>query len=176
MKSILLKVGIGLVIAATSVTSVAAGSGGPVQGNKLAVVIASDTVTGGGTPAPAAPCAQTNLFRQGQIVVFRMWGVNVKLDGAALTDKNVTSAVVKIPGLKKLLPFTYGLHGTAPNQVSFWTAVFPTKGYPLGVVDFTIIVKTKAVKKTAHQKAVKSLTGTYSQRGFPSVSRLTVTP
>jgi hypothetical protein len=176
MKSMLLKVGIGLMIAATSVTSVAASSADPVQGNKLAVVINADTVTGGGSPTPAAPCAQTNLFRQGQIVVFRMWGVNVKLDGVALTDKNVISAVVKIPGRKQPLPFKYGLHGTAPNQVSFWTAVFPTAKYPLGVVNFTVVVKTKAVKKTAHHKAVKSLTGTYSQKGFSDVSRLTVTP
>ncbi len=177
MKSLLLKLGIGVMIAATSITSAAASqTQSPVQGNKLAVVLSADTVEGaGGTPA-AAPCAMTNLFRQGQIVVFRMWGVNVKLDGAALTDKNVISAVVKIPGLAKPLPFTYGLHGTAPNQVSFWTAVFPTKSYPLGIVNFTIVVKTKAVKKTAHQKAVKSLTGTYTQKGFAAPSRLTITP
>jgi hypothetical protein len=147
----------------------------PVQGSKLAVVMYVDTVQGAaGNPAPAVGCAQTNLFRRGQQVVFRMWGVNVKLSGVALTHKNVKSAAVIIPGLTGQIPLAYGAHGKAPNPVvSFWAAPWQINAtYPLGVVDFTVVVKTKADKK--HH--VKAITARYTQAGFAPTSRLTVTP
>lgn len=144
----------------------------PVQGNQLPVMMYVDTVQGaGGSPAPAVGCSQTNLFRQGQVVVFRMYGVNVALNGKALKPWNVKSVMVNVPGIAPI-PMAYGAHGTAPNAVSFWSAPFKTTGYPLGVVDFTIVVKTKANAKF-HAKA---MTATYSQAGFSPTSRLTITP
>jgi hypothetical protein len=147
----------------------------PVQGAKLAVVMYVDTVQGAaGNPAPAVGCAQTNLFRLGQQVVFRMWGVNVKLGGVALIPKNVKSAVVTIPGLSAPIPLTYGAHGRAPSPVvSFWSAAWKIDAaYPLGVVDFAVVVKTKANNKLH----VKAITARYTQDGFAPTSRLTVTP
>jgi hypothetical protein len=103
-----------------------------------------------------------------------MWGINVKLGGTALTPKNVQSAVVTIPGLSAPIPFAYGAHGKAPNPVvSFWAAPWKVDAsYPLGVVDFAVIVKTKADKK--HH--VKAITARYTQEGFAPTSRLTITP
>lgn len=143
--------------------------GPPVQGAKKNIVLTADTVQGaGGSPKPAVGCSQTNIFRQGQVVVFRMWGINVKAGGVALTDKNVKSAVVNIPGTDPI-PMVYGTHGT----VSFWSAPWKTStSTPIGVVNFNITVVTKADKK--HK--LKSMKGIYSQVGFATPSLLTITP
>lgn len=146
----------------------------PVQGNKLNVVMYVDTVQGAaGIPKPQIGCSQTNLFLRGQQVVFRMWGVNVKLKGVALTPKNVKSVVVTIPGISTPLRMTYGSHGKAPNPVvSFWTAAWKVDAaYPMGVVDFAVVVKTKADKKLH----VKAMTARYTQAGFAPSSRLQIT-
>lgn len=146
----------------------------PVQGAKKGVVLYVDTVQGaGGSPAPAVGCSQTNLFRQGQVVVFRMWGIDAKHGGVALTSKNVKSAVVTIPG-QAPIQMVYGAHGKAPGPVvSFWSAPWKTSSSTaLGVVNFTITVKTKANKKTH----IKSVSGTFSQTGFSPSSQLTITP
>lgn len=152
-------------------------TGPPVQGEKRSVLMYVDTVQGAaGNPVPAVGCSQTNLFRRGQQVVFRMWGVNVKLSGTALTPKNVASAVITIPGVANPISMAYGSHGKAPNPVvSFWSAAWTTTAdTPLGVVDFTVTVKTKAVKVKG--KMVKSITSKFSQQGLSSNSRLTITP
>jgi hypothetical protein len=142
----------------------------PIQGSKLAVVMYVDTVQGsGGTPKPTVGCSQTNLFKQGQQVVFRMWGIDVKAGGTALTPKNVKSAVVNIPGLSAPIPLAYGNHGT----VAFWASAWKIDtAYPLGVVNFSVVVKTKADKK--HH--LKSYTARFTQTGFAQPSLLTVTP
>jgi hypothetical protein len=147
----------------------------PVQGAKLAVVMYVDTVQGSaGNPAPTVGCSQTNMFRLGQQVVFRMWGVNVKRSGVALTPNNVKLAEVIIPGLSAPIPLAYGAHGKAPNPVvSFWAAPWKIDAtYPLGVVNFVVVVTTKPDKKL-HLKAI---TARYSQVGFAAPSQLTVTP
>ncbi len=166
---------LGAILIALIVTSVAASaspSPPPIQGNKLAVVVAADTVTGGGTPAPTATCAQTNFFKRGQLAVFRSWGVNVKSGGYALTSKTVASAIVKIPGQKAIpLAWVQEPRGALPShQVSYWEAAWSVpKSYPLGVVNFAIVFKTK---KTGSQR---SLIGTYTQHGFSPSSQLQIT-
>jgi hypothetical protein len=174
VKKHLIQLGLGLILAVGTVTAVFATNrlttAPPVQGNKLAVVVSADTVTGGGNPAPANTCAQTNYFKRGQLIVFRMWGVNVKSGGKALTGANVVSAVVKIPG-EKAIPMAYGAHppGSA-HQVSYWDGTFMVPAtYPLGVVNFRIVVKTMRTK------LLPSLTGTFSQNGFSPSSRLQIT-
>jgi hypothetical protein len=147
----------------------------PVQGAKLSVVMYVDTVQGSaGNPAPTVGCSQTNLFRLGQQVVFRMWGVNVKRSGVALTPNNVKLAEVIIPGLSAPIPLAYGAHGKAPNPVvSFWAAPWKIDAtYPLGVVNFVVVVTTKPDKKLH----LKTITARYSQVGFAAPSQLTVTP
>jgi len=136
-----------------------------------------DTVEGsGGTPKPPVTCAQTNEFTQGQLVVFRLFGLNIPDGGGALTDANVKSAVVTIPGIAQPIPFAYGAHGKV-NPVSFWTAAWPTTGYSnFGVVDFVITVVTNPIPANAHHGAIPSLTGHFSQRGLSATSRLTINP
>ena len=153
----------------TSTTSTTLGP--PAQGphaHKLFFYV--DTVTGGGSPKPAAGCAQTNLFQPGQVVVFRMEGVEIATGGTNLTSKTVLNAFVKIPG-EKNLPLSYGNHGTE----AFWTAPWTIpKSYPLGIVNFTIWVTTKAVPETPTSAAVPQETGVFSQNGLAPPSRLTV--
>jgi hypothetical protein len=147
----------------------------PVQGTKVNALLYVDTVQGAaGKPAPAVGCSQTNLFKPGQQVVFRVWGINVKAGGTALTPKNVKSAVVNIPGMSTPLTLNYGSHGRAPNPiVSFWSAAWVVDAaYPMGVVDFTVVMQTKADKK--HH--LKSFTVRFTQASLAPTSRLTITP
>lgn len=159
----------------------------PVQGTTPRLVtMYVDTVQGaGGSPKPAAGCAITNLFEQGQVVVFRMWGTDGADGGLPLTQKNVKSAVVSIPlagGGSTTLPLAYAAHGS----YAYWTTPWnTTKSTALGVVNFTVTVKTLPIpgirKKIAKHwkwivKPIPSQTGTFSQLGFPSVSQLTITP
>lgn len=141
-------------------------------GPKRSIMVSIDTVQGaGGAPAPAVGCSQTNLFRQGQVVVFRMWGINVKLGGATLTPKNVDSVQIMIPGVTTPITMTYGNHGT----VAFWAAPWRTSATTtIGMVDFTVVIKTKTVKFQG--KKVKSFTAKYTQQGLAQPSRLTITP
>jgi hypothetical protein len=140
--------------------------GPPIQGTgALPMYLNVDTVVGSrspaGVPSPAVGCAMTNEFILGQMVVFRMSGVNVATGGTPLTPKNVVSANIVIPGVTAPLPMAYGNHGT----VAFWTAGWSTVGYPtLGVVNFQIVVKTAAVKAVTKRVKVRLSTGKYVYR------------
>ncbi|MGD0084532.1 MAG: hypothetical protein ABSD78_15255 [Acidimicrobiales bacterium] len=144
----------------------------PIQGtgtHKLFFYV--DTITGGGSPAPAAGCAMTNLFVQGQVVVFRMFGVHVPTGGTDLTPATVSAAFVTIPGRATNIPMVWGSHGTA----SYWTAAWTTsKVTSIGVVNFTVTVVTKAVPKTGTSPAIPVQRGVFSQKGMPPPSQLTV--
>jgi hypothetical protein len=128
-----------------------------------------DTVTGGGTPTPPAGCAMTNLFEQGQVVVFRMFGIHVTTGGTTLTQPAVLAAWLTIPGVKRIY-LTWGSHETS----AYWTAPWSTKGYTLGVVNFTVTVVTKAIPATKTSPAIPQQIGVFSQKGFPPPSVLTV--
>jgi hypothetical protein len=130
-----------------------------------------DTVTGGASnPKPAGDCVQTNTFLRGQQVVFRMYGINIADHGANLTSANVASAFVRIPGLAKI-PLKFGNHGTT----SYWTAAWTVgQHYPLGVVDFSVHVVTKAVPATSSSAAVGPQGGVFTQKGLAMPSRLAV--
>ena len=144
----------------------------PAQGNGThKVFMYVDTIVGAGSnPAPAAGCAMTNLFQPGQVVVFRMYGVNVAAGGVNLTPATVVNAYVKVPGLKGI-PLQYGNHGTT----SYWTAPWTiAANYPLGIVDFTVHVTTKGVAKTSAKPAVPRIGAVFSQAGLAPPSRLTV--
>lgn len=144
----------------------------PAQGkstHKLFMYV--DTIVGAGSnPAPAAGCAMTNLFQPGQVVVFRMDGVNVAAGGVDLTSANVVKAYVKVPGVAAI-PMVYGNHGTTAYWTAPWTIA---ANYPLGIVNFTVHITTAAVPKTAHHAAVPRESGVFSQAGLAAPSRLTV--
>lgn len=164
----------------------------PIQGTaNLPVYLNVDTVVGGGgTGILKAPigCALTNEFYVGQTVVFRMSGVNVVSGGTPLTAANVKSAVVVIPGIATPAPMNYGNHGT----VAFWSYGWNTTGYAtLGVVNFQIVVTTKAIpavtkivkyhrgtkilrRRVVVKRAVPSATYTYTQAGLATPSQLTL--
>ncbi len=166
--------------------------GPPIQGtNPLPVYMQVDTVVGGGgTGILKAPigCAMTNEFYVGQTVVFRMSGVNVATGGTPLTPKNVKTANVVVPGIATPFAMNYGNHGT----VAFWTYGWNTTGYPtLGVVNFQIVVTTKAVPAVTKLHRVKvgtkwvnrryvvtpgvgSKTYTFTQTGTATPSQLTL--
>jgi hypothetical protein len=146
--------------------------GPPAQGTGVhKVFLYVDTVTGAGSnPAPAAGCAQTNLFQPGQVVVFRMDGVNAAAGGIDLTSATVLNAYVKVPGLTRI-PMVYGTHGKA----SYWTAAWTISAtYPVGIVDFWVHVTTKAIPKTATSPAVPQEAGNFTQVGLAPPSQLTV--
>ena len=166
--------------------------GPPIQGTaNVPVYMNVDTVVGGGGTGilkAAIGCAQTNEFYVGQTVVFRMSGVNVATGGTPLTPKNVISANVVIPGVATPAPMNYGNHGT----VAFWTYGWNTTGYTtLGVVNFQIVVTTKAVpavtklhrvkvgkryvmRRYIVTPAVPGKTYTYTQAGTATPSQLTL--
>jgi len=108
--------------------------------NNLSLYV--DTVNGT-HPAAAAPrpkgCSQTNVYKHGEQVVFRGWGMDLK-SGEVLTTDNVKDAHVVIPG-QPSLPLNYGSHGV----VSFWSAPWnlPTD-YPLGDATAKVVFTTLA--------------------------------
>jgi hypothetical protein len=153
--------------AATTTTTLAPPAQG-VGAHKVFMYV--DTVTGGGTPKPAAGCAQTNLFQRGQTVVFRMYGVNVAAGGVNLTSANVAFAYVQIPGVKAV-PMKFGNHGTN----SYWTGAWTIGStYPLGVVDFSVHLTTDRVPPANGKHAVARTGAVFTQAGLATPSRLTV--
>jgi hypothetical protein len=178
---------VGLAALATAFTSAGAGAatrdataststttttlGPPAQGprpHKLFLYV--DTVAGGGTPKPASDCAMTNLFQRRQVVVFRMDGIQVATGGIDLTNKNVLNAFVVVPG-EPHQPMFFANHGVN----SYWTAGWTIpNSYPLGIINFSVWVTTKAVPKTATTPAIPEQTGIFSQNGLAPPSRLTV--
>jgi hypothetical protein len=82
--------------------------------------------------------------------------------------------VVNIPGIDPIiLKYTSHSGNGLPKAVSYWEAPWSIPAsYPVGVVDFTVVVKTKT-NKTHH---LKSYTGTFSQQYLSPSSRLSVTP
>jgi len=144
----------------------------PAQGVGLhALFLYVDTIQGaGGKPAPPAGCAQTNLFEPGQVVVFRMYGINVVAGGLNLNGANVANSWVKVPGVKAI-PFFYGNHGKFAYFTAAWTVA---KNYPLGIVNFVVHVVTKPVPASGSRAAVPAESGIFTQAGLAPPSQLTV--
>ncbi len=122
----------------------------PVQGEKpLGLVLSVDTVNSGSAlnkklEDAKGNCSETNIIHVGQLIVFRMWGVDVKTGGEALTEKNVENekgAYVIIPGMlvngvssTVRVPLVWGEHTLAKTpegektKHAYWTAGVTTKG------------------------------------------------
>lgn len=156
--------------AASKSTSTTTTVPAPVQGSapkKFEMFV--DTVQGaGGVPAAAAACSMTNVFEQGQVIVFRMYGTDIQTN-KPLTSANVEKAWVSIPG-EANLAMSYG-----PRD-PYWTVAFKTAGYAIGTVNFTVTMVSKKVPKTATHAAIKSGTDIFSTaNSLYKVSPLTVT-
>ena len=145
----------------------------PIQGNRVNVMLYVDTVQSthpSGGVLPAVGCSITNLFRQGNGVVFRVWGVATPT-GFALTPANVKYAYVTVPNpasasAPTIVKLNYGVHGTGPTARAYWTAAWNVPlDYPVGVVPFRVVVKTTANKF-----------GEFDQANLPTPSQLTITP
>jgi hypothetical protein len=142
----------------------------PFPGAKHQVFLYVDTVQNSRPKNPAVTptvgCTQTNFFRRGQGVVFRVWGVETKT-GETLTPDNVRYFYVSIPGQANL-KLSFGAHGSGPADTKpwFWTVNWDVPSdYPLGVVPFRVLVRMKDGRRTS-----------FSQEGLSATSRLTVTP
>jgi hypothetical protein len=116
-----------------------------------------DTVNGTG-PVGAAKrpigCAQTNVFKRGEQVVFRVWGFELK-SGATLSTDNVDTATATIPGVATPLTLAYGAHGATGAKVWFWSTpwiVPPT--FPLGDFTATVAFKTDTGKTGSFDYAI----------------------
>jgi hypothetical protein len=144
--------------------------GPPAQGNgghKLFLYV--DTVNGG-QYKPNGDCAMNNVFQPGQTVVFRMDGVEIATGGTDLTSQTVLDAFIKIPGQKNQTLY-FGNHG----KTSYWTAGWAVPAnYPLGTVNFSVWVTTRAVPASATQAAIPEQTGVFTQAGLAPPSRLTI--
>jgi hypothetical protein len=120
----------------------------PFQGEKLGgLVLYVDTVLSGKASAaltePLPGCTETSRIHVGQTIVFRMWGVDVKKGGVAVTENNVAEgdAYITIPGVlvngvssTLRVPLVWGEHSQAKTpegektKHSYWTVGVPTKG------------------------------------------------
>ena len=131
-------------VAPTTTTSLV-----PLQGSaNLPVGIAVDTVIASSSKNiqyPLAGCAMTNEFITGQTVVFRMWG-QMTDSGAPLTNLNVASATITIPGVSTPISLAFGPHDP------YFTGSWSTTGYPTGVVAFTLTLVTDTVPAVTQQE------------------------
>jgi hypothetical protein len=113
-------------------------------GAKAQVFMWGDTVTAPSSfgTIPAVAGKQENFFTRTAGVKFRMYAVDLKTK-KVLTPIDVRYAYVAIPGQPNL-KLTYGKQGTAATAPHLWTAVWSIPAdYPLGVVSFRILVRTK---------------------------------
>lgn len=136
-------VALGLMVAAGALAASAPAADAPA---KQAAFLYVDTVNGsrpvGAKPRPIS-CTQTNNFKRGEQVVFRIWGSEAATSDV-LSSENVKYAYVTVPGLPNM-KLNWGPHGAASNRVWFWTAawVIPPD-YPLGTVEVKVVFKTEA--------------------------------
>ena len=138
-----------LTVSPTAATPFGAGPTSSVAAvAKTDIALYVDTVNGTG-PVGAAKrpigCAQTNVFKRGEQVVFRIWGFDLK-SGETLSTDNIDTATATIPGIAPL-KLNYGAHGATGAKVFFWSApwiVPPT--FPLGDAVVHIEFKTDSGK------------------------------
>jgi hypothetical protein len=140
----------------------------PVQGTPSAPIsLYVDTILASGSTGPLAPvfgagCEITNEFIVGQTIVFRVYGNDWSLAGAALSPLNVSSATVTIAGVTAPLVLGYGNHGGE----AFWTTSLKTGTTTglyntLGIINYKVSVNTIAVpavtKKVRESRLVPTI-------------------
>jgi len=134
--------------AAPPAAPVAAVSPGTALPAKVPVSLYVDTVNGT-RPAAAAPrpigCTQTNVFKRGEQLVLRTWGVELA-SGDVLSADNVDTAYFTLPGQPNVT-LNWGAHGATGAKVWFWTNAWNIPSdYPLGDVTIKVTFKTDSGK------------------------------
>jgi hypothetical protein len=140
----------GLTISASSPPIFGPGASGGEPGltanGKVELALYADTVNGThplGAAPRAAGCSQTNVFKRGEQVVFRIWG-NDLATGDVLSSDNVKDAHVSIPGQPDLT-LNWGAHGATGSKVNFWSNAWNLPSdYPLGQVTAHIVFTTES--------------------------------
>ncbi len=133
------------------------GAVGPTtSGAKLDLSLYVDTVNGT-RPVGAAPrqvgCTQTNVFKRGEQVVFRVWGQDLA-SGDVLSTDNVDTAYVTLAGQPNQT-LNWGGHGAAGAKAWYWTAAWIVPAdYPLGETTAHVVYKTTDGKTGSFDYAV----------------------
>ena len=136
---------------------------GPAGADKTAAAQAFDAslyvdAVNGTRPVGAAArpigCTQTNVFRRGEQLVVRSWGVDMA-DGSILSTENVREAHWTITGVAAPVTMNWGLHGTADNRVYFWSgALIVPADYPLGDSVIKVTYTLESGKAASYEYAV----------------------
>jgi len=127
-----------------------------ISTGKLDAAIYVDAVNGT-RPAAAAPrpigCTQTNVFKRGEQLVVRSWGVELA-SGGILSTANVKEAHWSIAGQPDLT-MNWGAHGATDNRVWFWTAAWNIPvDYPLGDAVIKVTYATEAGKTATYDYGI----------------------
>ena len=125
----------------------------PWPQGKTQVFIAADTVTAKSSfgNVPSVVGKQENFFSQTAGVKFRMYASDLKTK-KVLTAADVRFARVEIPGQPNL-KLRYAKQGTKAGSPRLWTGTWSIPAdYPLGVVPFRIVVKTKSKRVGTFQQ------------------------
>ena len=134
----------------------AAGADKTAAAQKFDATLYVDAVNGtrptGAAPRPIG-CTQSNVFKRGEQLVVRTWGVNMA-DGAILSNENVKEAKVSVPGQPDVV-LAWGAHGTPDNRVFFWANAWniPTT-YPLGDIVVKVTYTLESGKQASAEYAV----------------------
>jgi hypothetical protein len=118
---------------------------GSVSSSNLDVALYGDAVAGHSRPVA---CSQTNVFKQGEMVIGRAFGYQLS-DGAVLSSDNVATATFTVPGSPDPIVTTmnWGSHGAAGQQVEYWTGAWTIPpDYPIGDINVHMTFKTVAGK------------------------------
>jgi hypothetical protein len=123
-------------------------AGAGLEGGTLNAALYVDSVNGtapAGTPARPVGCTQTNVYKRGERVVFRVWGTDLATN-ELLSNENVSEAHVAIAGQPNVV-LGWGAHGQAGLQVFFWAKdwIIP-KDFPLGAAAALVVVTTDSGK------------------------------
>lgn len=92
-----------------------------------------------GAKPRAVGCTQSNVFKRGEQLVFRSWGIDMTKGNALLTSENTAKVEAVIPGVAAPLALAWGAHGNVGAKVFFWASAWNiATDYPLG--DITVKV------------------------------------
>jgi hypothetical protein len=119
---------------------------------KLDLSLYVDAVAGtrpaAGVAKPIIGCTQRNVYKRGEDVVLRSWGVDLAT-GNTLSLDNVDSATATIAGVATPITLNYGAHGAVGAKVLFWSAAWIVPAdYPLGVTVIHVTFKVGGKSST----------------------------
>lgn len=124
------------------------GTATPTDAAKVAVPVAVsvDSVTsspGAGLVDATAACVQQSVFKRGMHIVFRMSAQDT-VTGKALGEAEISDAILQLPSGDELA-FKYAKHGKEADSPFFWSTAWDVPmDFPLGAVDYKVVVTTVA--------------------------------